>query len=277
MAGISSKAGVMLANNKKYNGYEFNSDFDINLYESFYRSHDPQLGRFWQLDPKPNPFESLYASMGNNPIKNFDVLGDTLVNENDKVIVAKITDDVTKKLKTLGELSSDYVNQLDNKELSNDERDKLLDKKMELDKTMATLKESLEEIKGLIDDKKHGYTFKALDNFDTEGSLYFKGNGVVQIEYLPGTGNALHEIDHAAGVMRGIVKVYPHRLLPTSNFKLNGVSRLQFEVSGYKHQYSYDASSLPDSDMPRPKNYDQITQEYVKYIRDTHGKYIYQD
>ena len=79
MAGISSKAAGKLENKKKYNSYEFNSDFDINLYESFYRSHDPQIGRFLQIDPKPNDLESPYAAMGNNPILNFDALGDTTV------------------------------------------------------------------------------------------------------------------------------------------------------------------------------------------------------
>jgi RHS repeat-associated protein len=77
MAGISSKAANMRENKIKYQQYELNTDFDINLYESFYRSHDPQLGRFWQIDPKPNPFESLYAAMGNNPISKIDLLGDT--------------------------------------------------------------------------------------------------------------------------------------------------------------------------------------------------------
>jgi RHS repeat-associated protein len=78
MAGISSKAANINENKTKYQQYELNTDFDINLYESFYRSHDPQLGRFWQVDPKPNEFESPYAAMGNNPIRNSDFLGDTV-------------------------------------------------------------------------------------------------------------------------------------------------------------------------------------------------------
>jgi RHS repeat-associated protein len=77
MAGISSKAAGMTPNKTKYQQYELNTDFDINLYESFYRSHDPQLGRFWQIGPKPNDSESPYVAMGNNPIRNVDVLGDT--------------------------------------------------------------------------------------------------------------------------------------------------------------------------------------------------------
>lgn len=78
MAGISSKAlNDAPVNKKKYQQYEFNSDFDINLYESFYRSHDPQIGRFWQIDPKPYELVSPYAAMLNNPILFTDFLGDT--------------------------------------------------------------------------------------------------------------------------------------------------------------------------------------------------------
>jgi RHS repeat-associated protein len=80
MTGISFKALTGNAENKlKYNGYELNQDFDINLYESFYRSHDPQLGRFWQIDVRPSEMLSLYASMANNPISYFDPLGDTIL------------------------------------------------------------------------------------------------------------------------------------------------------------------------------------------------------
>src|SRR5690606_20184103 len=75
--GISSKSAGSLENKKKYQGYEYNTDFDLNLYETFYRSHDPQLGRFWQIDPKAIDELSPYASMSNNPILNIDVLGDT--------------------------------------------------------------------------------------------------------------------------------------------------------------------------------------------------------
>jgi RHS repeat-associated protein len=105
MAGISSKAIGRVENKKKYNGYEENKTFDLNLYETFYRMHDPQLGRFWQIDPKPNEFESLYAAMGNNPVLRNDPFGDTTVyvnsngdeiyrtNEKKGKIVSAIKDD----------------------------------------------------------------------------------------------------------------------------------------------------------------------------------------
>ncbi len=76
MAGISSKSQGSLINKKKYNSYELNTDLDINLDESFYRLHDPQIGRFWQLDPKPRNDEGTYNAMGDSPIKYADPFGD---------------------------------------------------------------------------------------------------------------------------------------------------------------------------------------------------------
>jgi|GEM_PF-6752702 len=49
------------------------------MYDAFYRNLDPQIGRFWQIDPKPNVGISLYASMDNNPILMADILGDTAI------------------------------------------------------------------------------------------------------------------------------------------------------------------------------------------------------
>ena len=84
-AGISSKAsGNAPVNKAKFNGIEHNNDFDLNIYDAFYRNLDPQVGRFWQIDPKPNEAVSPYVAMLNNPIRFSDPLGDTtwLYNQN---------------------------------------------------------------------------------------------------------------------------------------------------------------------------------------------------
>ena len=78
MSGISSKAAGGVENKKKFNGIELNTDFDINSYDAFYRNYDPQIGRFWQIDPKPNEMISSYAGMINNPVRFMDPLGDTV-------------------------------------------------------------------------------------------------------------------------------------------------------------------------------------------------------
>lgn len=78
MAGISSKAADGLENKRKYNGIEFENDFDLNTYDAFFRELDPQTGRWWQIDPKIEDMEqwSPYASNYDNPITYSDPLGD---------------------------------------------------------------------------------------------------------------------------------------------------------------------------------------------------------
>ncbi len=98
MAGISDKAVKFnyAENFKRYNGIEYDSAFGLDDYEAFYRNLDPQIGRWWQIDPKCemsiNPdveamtedqdyvegLESIspYASMNDDPAKYKDPKGD---------------------------------------------------------------------------------------------------------------------------------------------------------------------------------------------------------
>ncbi|RAJ77304.1 RHS repeat-associated protein [Chitinophaga dinghuensis] len=81
MAGISSNALVGTnypKNRKEYNGIEHTTDLDLNQYDAFYRTLDPQIGRWNQIDPKIDDMEmwSPYTSNYDNPIRYQDFLGD---------------------------------------------------------------------------------------------------------------------------------------------------------------------------------------------------------
>lgn len=81
MAGISSnalKGANYPENRKKYNGIEYTSDLDLDIYDAQLRNLDPQIGRWNQIDPKTENMEmwSPYVSNYDNPIRYNDFLGD---------------------------------------------------------------------------------------------------------------------------------------------------------------------------------------------------------
>ncbi len=78
--GLALKLGsdnISPANPRKYNGIELEKHFGLEMDETFFRTHDPQLGRFNQIDPKFSYPLSPYAAMANNPVLFSDPLGDT--------------------------------------------------------------------------------------------------------------------------------------------------------------------------------------------------------
>jgi RHS repeat-associated protein len=83
MSGISSKAAGKLQNRYKYNGcselenQEFNDGSGLELYATDFRSYDPQIGRFHQVDmlTELNENWSPYSFAQNNPILYNDPFG----------------------------------------------------------------------------------------------------------------------------------------------------------------------------------------------------------
>jgi RHS repeat-associated protein len=68
-------------NKYQYNGIELIDDFGLHANHALFRTLDPQLGRWWQVDPKAEAFYgwSGYNSNLDNPILNKDPEGDICV------------------------------------------------------------------------------------------------------------------------------------------------------------------------------------------------------
>jgi RHS repeat-associated protein len=113
MSGLSSKAAGKVENKHKFNSIEQNKDFDINTYDAFYRTNDPQLGRWWQIDPKGESFFGLtpYNSMGNNPVKFNDPLGD-IFDEASQVFVNGAKEAIKGRQKELSTQRANLKNQI---------------------------------------------------------------------------------------------------------------------------------------------------------------------
>ena len=99
--------------NYLYNGIERQTDLGLGWDLAQFRSLDPAIGRWHQIDPKVDDYYSWspYNSMGNNPINIMDPLGDEWVTEKDKKIAARIKKSVIKTNTKLMERN----NTLDNK------------------------------------------------------------------------------------------------------------------------------------------------------------------
>ncbi len=78
MAGISSKAlNGAPPNKKKFVSQELDEDLGLNWYQFRFRNHDPQIGRFVQIDPLAPQYvhNSTYAYAENDVIRAIDLEG----------------------------------------------------------------------------------------------------------------------------------------------------------------------------------------------------------
>lgn len=306
MAGISSnalKSTEYSKNRKEFNGIEHTTDLDLNQYDAFYRTLDPQVGRFWQTDPKPTDDISVYAAMNNNPVRYVDPLGDSINDRKDQRIAARLESGLNAQIdrnnssiarsqsriatnnSRLRDLRASATSgALADKDLARTkrqigrlERDNVSanDNITEMQNQNTQLALSLNNINDLRRDVNN-FTFGGAPGFGSGEHGVLRGEGRTIIIQGSTDGLYIHEIRHIAqGLANGGMRfsTNPATLGRLLNAGVNAVQKAAFEVDSYRVQFSFDRNSYPAPGGAR--SLDDINETTLRTIIGDNGQPLY--
>jgi RHS repeat-associated protein len=231
MAGISAKGVGKVENKYKFNGIEHTKELDLNQYDAFFRNLDPQIGRFWQLDPTTTHWESPYVTMQNNPISKTDWLGDFFTFSNDALQMRynQMRETNNQNLKNnIEELSSMDLNSEDKKVQKRiEELAYIIDKQNTFNTQLDEMENSLAEF-AITDEKPSSLSSQGDTRYDIGRNAIIIRLG----KSNPSFSILSHEIRHGYGYLIG-------ELIGGAD---NGSYDISDEVEAYKTSNIFDKS-----------------------------------
>jgi hypothetical protein len=203
--------------------------------------YDVRLGRRFNLDPKPNEWESHYAVMGDNPICYNDIFGDKWKKEKDCETAKRLDGKLDKKKNGYGKLSDKYNKKADRAARNGNSENENKWRAMadEYYKGKVTMSESQRHIKAM---ETSSIVFTFEDIGDSEKSITYMESDNTVVMQINGENDAIaiHEIEHGYDHLYG-----NSQQLPGENGK-QYYSDVTDEMRAYTAQYFFNTFSITD-------------------------------
>jgi RHS repeat-associated protein len=271
LQGLGYQEPGIKVNKYLYNGMEYVDDLNLNIYSAFFRSYDPTIGRWWQMDPKSEKYMewSPYHAMGNNPISISDPLGDEWKTQEDK----DHADQISARLSYIDKVYARDEKRLESRiakaEAKGKEKnvEKLSGKKDEISAMRQEISNAQTELAKLGEKDGMMFRFNNLDpSTSPDGFLSTDSDGTTVINTFKGSlGNEVHELKHAFQAREGLIK----GIKGSEEFKYPGIKRGDSEIEAYRRQYSV-TQKVPTSEGGRPTSIYGITPHFIRGIYYVH-------
>jgi len=269
MAGISDQAMMKLENRYQYNGKElqhkeFSDESGLDWYDYGARMQDPQIGRWWVVDPLAEKFASMspYTAMGNNPIIYIDPDGREIAPasqkewERQKQSVISQRDRLQSRVDNLTAKAAD----------KGWSAEKLAGKIGNMQDRISSLNGTISNL-GTLEASSQVYALRSGAG-EGGGTTYDPSTGNIVFSY-GSTSNFVHETTHGGQFESGDIAFDTKTGMPYGSDVFD-------EVSAYKAQFGYDPSSVSGLTSSSTVNsFGTITPSWVQGITKSDGSKIY--
>ncbi len=259
MAG-STGAGIQPL---KYNGKELERTNGLNLSDYGARWYDAAAPSWLTPDPlaEKDPGISPYVYCRDNPVRYVDPDGRIWVDPDE---AERLKSHISIRIFQIEEMNAKYQGKIESGEYSEKKVERMKERMAENNEKLSHLRQSINDIALLGDDKEHNYALKHIDGGEHHVIL---NDGVVFIE-TSSDALSLHEIAHVRQSLEAGELVFLGQYLENSGKSIR--KKANNESEAYKIQYSYDGS------FPGQVNsINDINNQSVGNIRRSDGERVY--